>query len=171
MDMAAINEYLSTYGMLFIFIIFFLEYLNVPGLAAGIIMPLAGVWAKSYGANIFFVVLVTVLAGMLASFVLYLIGRFSGMYLIDKIVNKFPKQGAKINAKVEMIRKKGAIGVFICKLIPCIRTIISIPAGACKISAVKYTVAAGLGIIVWNSAFVAAGYLFSDAVITLMARG
>lgn len=171
MDMAAINGYLATYGMVFIFIIFFLEYLNMPGLAAGIIMPLAGMWAKSYDASFIGVVFVSVVAGMLASGVLYLVGRFGGMYLIDMLIKKFPKKESFINSKIDIIREKGAVGVFICKLIPGIRTIISIPAGACKIGAFKYVLASGLGILIWNTAFVAAGYLFSDAVITLMARG
>ena len=42
MNANSILNYLSQYGVLFIFIIVFLEYLNLPGLPAGIIMPLAG---------------------------------------------------------------------------------------------------------------------------------
>ena len=46
MNANSILNYLSQYGVLFIFIIVFLEYLNLPGLPAGIIMPLAGLWVS-----------------------------------------------------------------------------------------------------------------------------
>ena len=44
MDVNSILDYLAQYGVIFIFVIVFLEYLNLPGLPAGIIMPLAGLW-------------------------------------------------------------------------------------------------------------------------------
>ena len=42
---------------------------------------------------------------------------------------KFPKQQPVIEDKMQMLREKGCIGVFVSKLLPMVRTIISIPAG------------------------------------------
>lgn len=39
MELNTVFQYLSHYGIAFIFIIIFLEYLNMPGLAAAIVMP------------------------------------------------------------------------------------------------------------------------------------
>ena len=36
-------NYFSEYGLVFLFLIVFLEYMNLPGLPAGIIMPAAGI--------------------------------------------------------------------------------------------------------------------------------
>ena len=35
-------EYFARYGLIFVFLIIFLEYLNFPGLGAAIIMPAIG---------------------------------------------------------------------------------------------------------------------------------
>ena len=53
MDANSILNYLSQYGVMFIFIIVFLEYLNLPGLPAGIIMPLSGLWISRGEIHLF----------------------------------------------------------------------------------------------------------------------
>ena len=45
MDIQALTQYFLQYGAVFIFVIVLLEYLNLPGFPAGVIMPLAGIWA------------------------------------------------------------------------------------------------------------------------------
>ena len=50
------------------------------------------------------------------------------------------------------------------KLIPVVRTLISIPAGVLKFDFAKYTVSSAIGVFLWNLVFVGAGYLLGDAV-------
>ena len=57
MDANSLLDYLSQYGIVFIFIIIFLEYLNLPGLPAGIIMPVAGLWVSRGNMNFLIVVI------------------------------------------------------------------------------------------------------------------
>ena len=45
MDIQVLTQYFLQYGAVFIFVIILLEYMNLPGFPAGIIMPLAGIWA------------------------------------------------------------------------------------------------------------------------------
>ena len=61
MDVNSILDYLAQYGVIFIFVIVFLEYLNLPGLPAGIIMPLAGLWISRGNMNFPFVLFLRVL--------------------------------------------------------------------------------------------------------------
>ncbi len=65
---------------------------------------------------------------------------------------------------MEVLRQKGCIGVFISKLLPMVRTIISIPAGAIKMDFIKYSISSVLGIFIWNFVFIGAGYVFGEAV-------
>ena len=51
------------------------------------------------------------------------------------------------------------------KLIPMIRTLISIPAGVSKMNLVRYTVSSTLGILIWNLFFVGAGYFLGDTLL------
>ncbi len=63
-----------------------------------------------------------------------------------------------------IVERRGSVGVFIAKLIPMIRTLVSIPAGVVKMNLVKYTVSSALGILVWNTVLVGAGYFAGEAI-------
>ena len=164
MNMEILMNYFSQYGLIVFFIIILLEYLNVPGLAAGIVMPLAGVWAANEGIGFFTAIFISVIAGLLGSLVLYAIARIGGEIFLKKLINKFPSQEKTINNKLDYLRQKGSVGVFVSKLIPMARTLIEIPAGVLKIDFMKYFCSAGLGIFVWNLIFVGSGYIFGEAV-------
>ena len=78
------------------------------------------------------------------------------------------EDGANVEIR-ELVRRKGGYGVFISKLIPMVRTLISIPAGMVSLNFGTYTVSSLLGVFAWNLVFVGAGYFFGDAVWNLLA--
>ena len=154
MDANSLLDYLSQYGIVFIFIIIFLEYLNLPGLPAGIIMPVAGLWVSRGNMNFLIVVILSVVAGLIGSWCLYFLGFYGGNFLLEKYTTKFPKQKQYIENKLEYLRSKGGKGVFISRLIPVARTIIAIPAGVLKMNFLKFTVYSAMGIFIWNIVFI-----------------
>lgn len=156
------------YGPVAIFVIVLLEYLNLPGFPAGVIMPLAGVWAAKGNMTFTFTIVITVLAGLTGSIVLYGLGRIGGGFLMEKYYKRFPKQKPLIEQKIQYLNEKGAIGIFASKLIPVARTLISIPAGVIKMNFVSYCISSACGVAIWNLLFVGAGYLFGDAVFTML---
>lgn len=168
MSMELITEYFENYGAIAIFVIVLLEYLNLPGFPAGIIMPMAGIWAANGKLSFLLTIAISVLAGLTGSWILYFFGRFGGDVFLKAYVKKFPKQQKTIDRNFEMIRQKGCAGIFISKLIPMVRTLISIPAGVLHIDFMKYTISSALGIFVWNFFFVGAGYLMGDKVFELL---
>lgn len=159
-----ITFYFTRYGAVAIFVIVLLEYMNLPGFPAGIIMPLSGVWAARGNINFPMVMLITLAAGVLGSWILYVFGRTGGHLLLERYLQRFPKHREPIEKNFEMIRQKGCFGIFISKLIPMVRTLVSIPAGVLKIDFIKYTISSALGVFVWNLIFVGAGYFLGDAV-------
>ncbi len=165
MTVEMITTYFADYGGIAIFVIVLLEYMNLPGFPAGVIMPLAGIWAAKGNINFFMALLITILAGLTGSMILYYLGYSGGELFLQKYLNKYPKQRPAIERKLAWVRQKGCIGIFVSKLIPMIRTLISIPAGVAKMNLMKYTVSSTLGIFVWNLVFVGAGYFFGDAVL------
>ena len=165
MEMNVVLKYMADYGMMFLGIIIFLEYLNLPGFPAGIILPVAGIWAASSGVGFIVPLVVSVVAAVVASWALYIVGRYGGNILINKYVNKFPKQKESIEKQLDYLRTKGSIGVFISKLIPVVRTIISIPAGVLKLNFFSYTVSSALGILIWNGVLMGTGYLFGEQIL------
>ena len=164
MNANSILNYLSQYGLIFIFIIVFLEYLNLPGLPAGVIMPLAGLCISRGEMNFIFALMLSVIAGVIGSWVLYFLGFYAGNFLLDKYIKRFPKQKKYIDEKLEYLRSKGHIGVFISRLIPVARTIIAIPAGVLKMNFLKYTVYSAMGIFIWNTTLISAGYILGEGI-------
>lgn len=169
MGMEVIMDYFVKYGGVAIFVIVLLEYLNLPGFPAGVIMPLAGVWAAKGNIQFIPAILITVAAGLTGSLILYWVGYTGGDFVLRKYLNKFPRQRPAIEKKLEWVREKGSVGIFLSKLIPMIRTLISIPAGVSKMNLVQYTISSTLGILVWNLFFVGAGYFLGDAVLKYLA--
>ncbi|MDE7017930.1 MAG: DedA family protein [Lachnospiraceae bacterium] len=169
MTLDTLTFYFTTYGGIAIFIIVLLEYMNMPGFPAGVIMPLAGVWAAKGNIHFAVVMLITLAAGVLGSWILYFLGRMGGNLLLEKYVRKFPKQRAAIERNFDLIREKGFFGIFLSKLLPMVRTLISIPAGVLKMNFMKYTISSALGVFLWNLVFVGAGYLLGDTVFAYLA--
>lgn len=168
MDMQFFMDLMTSYGPIAIFTIVLLEYLNLPGFPAGVIMPLAGIWAARGGLNFFLTMIITVAAGLLGSILLYGLGRLGGDFFLKKYYKRFPKQQEMIESKIQYLQKKGCIGIFISKLIPMVRTLISIPAGVMRMNFANYCISSALGIFLWNLAFVGAGYVLGDAVFTIL---
>ena len=131
-------------------------------------MPLAGLWAARGNISFIPALVITVAAGLTGSLILYYLGYKGGELFLQKYLNKFPKQRTAIEKKLEWLRKKGAVGIFVSKLIPMVRTLISIPAGVSKMNLLQYTVSSMLGIFVWNLFFVGAGYFLGDAVLNYL---
>ena len=150
MSIQTLTNYFLEYGAFFIFLIVLLEYLNLPGFPAGVII-------------------LTVAAGLTGSWALYWLGRAGGDKVLGFYFRKFPKQKEAVESKIDMLREKGSVGVFVSKLLPMVRTIISIPAGMVKMDFVKYTISSCLGILIWNLVFVGAGYFFGEAAIRVLA--
>ncbi len=169
MDVQQITQYFTQYGAVVVFLIVLLEYMNLPGFPAGVIMPLAGIWAARGNVSFLLVLLLSVAAGLLGSWILYFLGRLGGERFFKFYVKKFPKQKELIERNLENLREKGAYGVFISKLIPMIRTLISIPAGMVSMNFMKYTVSSLSGVFIWNLIFVGAGYFFGDSVWSILA--
>lgn len=168
MDLSTVTYYFTRYGAIAIFVIVFLEYLNLPGFPAGIIMPLSGIMAAKGNIHFFWVMVITVSAGLLGSLLLYALGRKGGEVFLNAYIRRFPKQKEPLEKNLDWVRRKGCMGVFVGKLLPMIRTIVSIPAGVIKMDLTQYIVSSTCGILIWNFVFVGAGYVLGDQAFQLL---
>ena len=169
MGIQELTQYFTQYGAIFVFVIVLLEYMNLPGFPAGIIMPMAGVWASRGQIGFLTGMALSVAAGLLGSWILYFLGRLGGDAFFRFYIKKFPKQKELLEKNMEVLRRKGSIGVFISKLLPLARTLISIPAGMISMNFTKYTISSLMGVALWNLIFIGAGYFLGDSVWSLLA--
>ena len=161
MNLQFVMNYLSEYGMWFLFIIVFLEYLNLPGFPSGIIMPATGILIAANNLNFILALIISVLAGLLGSLVLYFLGYLLGKPFVEKIYIKFPRFQKSIDKTFSYVNKYGAKASFISRLIPVARTLISLVNGIAKTNILKFILFSAFGITIWNFAFIYAGYAFN----------
>lgn len=163
-NMDVVIEYMQNYGILFLFIIVYLEYLNLPGLPAGIIMPAAGFLVATSDINFIYALIISIIAGILGSYTLYALGYFIGSPILDKVYNKFKKSRPAIDKSFGYMERYGNKGVFISRLMPVARTLISLVAGIGKMKMWSFTIYSVGGIAIWNLGFIFAGYLMGIVV-------
>ncbi len=134
-------------------------------------MPLAGIMAASGNHGFLLTILVSTLAGVLGSIFLYCLGRFGGAAFAKLVQKRFPKQQAQVEKCLHWLEGKGYVGVFVAKLIPAVRTLVSIPAGMIGLNPIGYTLWSTLGVLIWNSVFVGAGYFLGEGVFAILKIG
>jgi membrane protein DedA with SNARE-associated domain len=168
MTLAYLTEYFSRYGLLTIFVVVLLENMNLPGFPSGVIMPFSGMMAARGDVSFPLVLLVTCAAGLCGSVILYVLGWKGGGRFLAAYQKRFPKQSAAIDKHIAWLRARGCGAVFTAKLLPVVRTIISIPAGTIRLDMGKYLISSLAGIFIWNLALTGAGYCLGIKAIQLL---
>ena len=163
MTFARFLELFAQYGLLFIAAVCYCEYLNLPGFPAGIIMPAIGVLAHQSRLNIVVALLISVAAGTAASLTIYAVARYGGKPIIHRLFGKSEKFQSLLEKAEQMIERGGGRALFICRLLPVVRTIVSIPAGLLAVPVGRYALWSALGVAAWNTFFIIAGYFGSTA--------
>ncbi|WP_300386809.1 DedA family protein [Clostridium sp.] len=161
-NIQTVIQFLARYGLIFVFFIIFLEYLNFPGLGAAIVMPGIGIGVSEFKINIYIAILVSIIAAELASYILYYISYFCGRPLLTKVCNKFPKSRKPIDKTFHYIESYGYKGIFIGRLIPVARTLVPFVAGIFRMNIFKFAIYSILGTTIWNSVLIYAGYAFKN---------
>lgn len=164
-NMEVVLQYMTDYGIIFLFTIVYLEYLNLPGLPAGIIMPAVGIMIAMSEVNFIYALFISVVAGLLGSYTLYFIGYFIGKPALDKVYTKYKKLRPAIDKSISYVDKYGHRGVVVSRLIPVARTLISLVAGTMQIKLASFTIYSTIGITLWNLVFICSGYFIGKVIV------
>lgn len=159
--MSLIQEFISEYGTLAMFIIILLEYACFP-VSSEIVLPFSGAIASINHTDFLFILPLSILAGLIGTGICYTIGWFGGGAILHAIVHRFPKAQKGIDHANEKFREHGGATVCIGRVIPIIRTYISLVAGAARLSPITYFTYTFLGITVWNTLLIGLGYTLQE---------
>ena len=69
---------------------------------------------------------------------------------------------ADVDKSMDWFHRHGPIAILLGRLVPGIRSLISIPAGVDRMSGWSFTLYTTIGSLVWNTALVTAGFLLGD---------
>jgi len=133
-----------------------------PPIPSEVILPLAGfnVWQGNFSFPM--TVLAATVGSVIGALVLYGVGRWLGEERLRGLVRR---HGSKVFIKESDVDKAGAwfarhgaIAVLLCRLLPIVRSLISIPAGIEAMPIGKFVVFTAIGSALWNAALIGAGW-------------
>lgn len=147
--------YLGTFlGMLF-------ESACIP-IPSEIILPLGGYLSFKGSLNLIVTIIVGTCGGTCGSIIAYLIGAKGGRPLVEKYADKLHLSKEKIENSDTMFNKYGDKIIFISRLLPIIRTFISLPAGITKMNFTKFVTYTFVGSAIWSTILVYLGYVMGE---------
>lgn len=148
-----------------IFALMVLEHL-FPPIPSEIIMPLAGYLAANGTLTVAGVVLAGTLGSVLGTLFWYGVGMWIGAERLKRWAARYGRvltlsPGDIDNAQAWFDRHGGA-AVFVGRMIPAIRTLISVPAGIARMPLPRYLAFTALGSLLWTLLLTGAGLLLQS---------
>jgi membrane protein DedA with SNARE-associated domain/uncharacterized membrane protein YkvA (DUF1232 family) len=137
-----------------------------PPIPSELIMPLAGFVAARGELNPVLVVLAGTLGSVLGALPWY----YAGMWLGEERVRSFVARHGRwltlgeheIGQAMRWFERHGRIAVLIGRLVPTVRTLISLPAGMARMPLLPFLIYSSIGTLLWTAALTAAGFLLQS---------
>jgi membrane protein DedA with SNARE-associated domain len=127
-----------------------------------IILPFAGYLVFAGKMSFFFAVFAAVLGQLFGSVLTYFIGYYGGRPLVLKYGKYFLLSKRHFEHVESWFAKHGAATVFLTRLLPVARTIISFPAGIAKMNFKKFLLYSTAGITLWTTFLIYIGFKLGD---------
>lgn len=153
-----------TWGLLLIFVFMTIESSFIPFPSEVVMIPagfLAARGEMGCGSPLAAVVLsfvVGVLGSLAGAYVNYYLALWVGKPFLEKYGKWFFLKPAALNRACEVFNRYGAATTFVCRMIPAIRQLISIPAGIARMPFGSFTLFTALGAGVWTAILTFVGW-------------
>ena len=137
-----------------------------PPIPSEVIMPLAGFVAAQGKLDIWLVLLSGTVGSVAGALFWYGVGVWLGNGRVDWAIRRYGRiltmSPADLEKAREWFRWKADWAVFIGRLVPTVRTLISVPAGVAPMAFTRFMVWTSLGTAAWTSLLAAAGYVLES---------
>ncbi|WP_323014460.1 DedA family protein [Devosia sp.] len=160
-----IIQTISELGYLGIFLVMLAESI-FPPIPSELIIPFAGFAAANGDLDFLGVLAAATIGAVTGMLPWYFAGRLFGLERVRLLADRFGRFMAmnadEIDVAVAWFGRFGPIIVLFGRLIPLIRTLISIPAGLSRMPLPVFLIASGTGALVWNLFLTSAGFLLHE---------
>jgi membrane protein DedA with SNARE-associated domain len=162
------QHFIATYGYLAVFILMVAESACIP-VPSELIMTLGGALAAGAVAghhlSLALVIVAGVAGNVAGSYVAWAVGRWGGQALLGRLGDQPRRRGGRVWLRQHDLAvadrwftRYGPRAVLIGRLLPVVRTFISLPAGLAQMRPLKFGVYTTIGCIPWTAALAGAGY-------------
>jgi len=171
-----IEQIILAMGLPGITIVMFAENL-FPPIPSELVMPFAGFVVGQGKASFLPVWAAGTFGAVLGAVVLYYIGRWADEPIVRRFVRRFGKwfllSEADLDRVLQAFARHGEAIVFFGRLIPIVRSLISLPAGMQRMPMGKFLLFTTLGAAIWTAVLTAAGVILGanwDQVLDIVRR-
>lgn len=155
-----ITEVMNTYGYIGILLLIALENI-FPPIPSEVILTFGGFMTTTSNMTIIGVIVFSTIGSVIGAMALYGIGFLIDVKRLEKIVDKWGRilrlTSKDIHRANAWFHKFGGWAVFLGRLIPLIRSLISIPAGIAHMNFGLFLLFTTIGSLIWNSVLVYVG--------------
>jgi LPXTG-motif cell wall-anchored protein len=155
------REWVKDYGYVAIFLLMLAESACIP-FPSEVTMLVGGWYAATGQLDFFWVGTAGVLGNLVGSWIAYGVGRSTGRGLLDRYGRYVLIRSHDIDRAEVWWEKYGEAATFFSRLLPVIRTFISLPAGIARMPFGKFSVLTFLGVIPWTFALTWVGVVVKD---------
>ncbi|AFD00717.1 putative membrane-associated protein [Methanocella conradii HZ254] len=157
-----ITDFISAIGYVGIFILMTLESACMP-VPSEIVMPFSGFAVQRGELNFFLVGLAGSMGCLAGSVLSYVVGYYGGRPLLEKYGKYVLINEHEIRMADRWFNRYGDKVVFIARLLPIVRTFISLPAGVARMDFKKFSVYSFVGSVPWCFALAYAGVVLGES--------
>ncbi|GAA4437722.1 DedA family protein [Phytohabitans houttuyneae] len=134
-----------------------------PPLPSELILPLAGFTASQGEISLWAAIVWTTAGSLAGALVLYALGALLGRDRMRAMAARVPLvEVADVDRSEEWFGRHGYKAVFFGRMVPVVRSFVSIPAGVERMPLAAFALFTTLGSAVWNTVFILAGYLLGE---------
>jgi membrane protein DedA with SNARE-associated domain len=148
-------------GYLGVGFLMFLETI-FPPIPSEVIMPVAGVAAARGDMALGGVIAAGTSGAMLGNIVWYLAARALGIVRFKPMINRYGRwitmNWEEVERAERWFLRNGTFFVFLGRMLPTVRSLVSVPAGLLKMRFKTFFIASTVGTLGWTSALAFAGY-------------
>jgi membrane protein DedA with SNARE-associated domain len=151
------TAFIDKTGYITVFVGMVMESMVFP-LPSEAILPFAGFLIAEGRFSFFGVIAVSTLASITGSLLSYWIGRYGGKLFVNRFGRYFLLDHRDLEAAERFFAKWGDAAILVCRFIPVVRHLISIPAGTGRMNLARFCLYTTIGAGLWNSFLTVVGY-------------
>lgn len=154
-------EFINRYSYLGVAFLMFAETV-FPPIPSEVIMPVGGLAAARGGMSLSGVIAAGTAGAMLGNLFWYLLARAIGIHRLHPLIDRFGRwltmDWDEVVRGQKWFAQYGAAFVFFGRLLPTVRSLVSVPAGLLSMRILYFTIWSTLGTAGWTALLAFAGY-------------
>ncbi len=129
-----------------------------PPIPSEIVLPLAGYEVFRGNLTFALTVLAATAGSLIGALILYAVGRYGGRPAVDRWGRVLRVSHADVDRAERWFDRWGDWIVLLSRMVPLVRSVVSIPAGILEMSVPRFILLTTIGSLLWNFLLIGAGY-------------